>query len=93
LKKKLHPIVATYFTRDEHEHYILHSRYLIAKAYGKWKVARLEALTKIMSFKQRNKFAPGALFSKMLATKKERLIGLLGFPKSYKTRLLPFSAR
>ncbi len=73
MKKKLHPIVVTYFTRDEHEHYIPHSRYLIAKANGKRKVAKLEALTDIMSFKQGNKFAPGALISTMLATKKEKV--------------------
>jgi hypothetical protein len=43
-------IVVTYFIGDEHEHYIPHSNYLIAKTYGKRKVAKLEALTKIMSF-------------------------------------------
>jgi hypothetical protein len=73
LKKNLHLIVATYFTRDEHEHYILHSISLIAKADGKQKVARLEALTKIMSFKQGNKFAPSALISTMLAIEKEKV--------------------
>jgi hypothetical protein len=73
LKKKLHLIVATYFTKDEHEHYISHSRYLIAKVDGKHKVTRVEALTEIMSFKQGNKFAPSALISTMLATEKEKV--------------------
>jgi 1,4-dihydroxy-2-naphthoyl-CoA synthase len=34
-------VVATYFIGDEHEHYILCSCYLIAKADGRWKVTRL----------------------------------------------------
>jgi hypothetical protein len=29
------PIVATYFTGDEHEHYISHSKYFIVKANGR----------------------------------------------------------
>jgi hypothetical protein len=41
---------------------------LIAKADGKQKVARLEALMEIMSIKQGNKFVVGALISTMLAT-------------------------
>jgi hypothetical protein len=43
-KESYNPIVATYFIGDEHEHYIPHSRYLIAKGDDKQKVARLEAL-------------------------------------------------
>jgi hypothetical protein len=46
---------------------------LIAKTNGKRKVAKLEALMEIMSFKQRNKFALGALISTMLVAKKEKV--------------------
>lgn len=62
-----------YLIGNEDEHYILRSRYLIAKVDGRWKVTRLEALMEIMSFKQRNKFAPNALISTMLITKKEKV--------------------
>jgi hypothetical protein len=34
-RKSYNPIVAAYFIRDEHEHYIPRSKYLIAKANGK----------------------------------------------------------
>ncbi len=37
-RESYNPIVATYFTGNEHEHYILHSRYLISKEDGKQKV-------------------------------------------------------
>jgi hypothetical protein len=37
------------------------------------KVARLEALMEIMSFKQGNKFAPSTLISTMLVIKKEKV--------------------
>jgi hypothetical protein len=37
------------------------------------KVAKLEALMEIMSFKQGNKFALGALISTMLAIEKEKV--------------------
>jgi hypothetical protein len=67
------PIVAIYFIGDEHEHYILHSRYLIAKIDGRRKVVRLEALMEIMFFRQGNKFAPCALISTMLVVEKERV--------------------
>ncbi len=67
------PIVATYFTGNGHEHYIPHLGSLIAKADGKRKVARLEALMEIMSFRQGNKFAQGALISTMLVTEKEEM--------------------
>jgi hypothetical protein len=40
-RKSYDLVVVTYFIRDEHEHYILHSCYLIAKIDGKWKVAKL----------------------------------------------------
>ncbi len=43
-RESYNPIVATYFIGDEHEHYIQHSRYLIAKGDGKRKVAKLETL-------------------------------------------------
>lgn len=43
-KESYNSIVATYFIGDEHEHYIPHSRYLIAKGDGNRKVAKLEAL-------------------------------------------------
>jgi hypothetical protein len=46
---------------------------LIAKVDGRWKVTRLEALTDIMSFRQGNKFAPGALILTMLVAKKEKV--------------------
>jgi hypothetical protein len=46
---------------------------LITKVDGKQKVAKLEAITKIMSFRQGNKFAPSALISTMLATKNEKV--------------------
>jgi hypothetical protein len=59
-------IVATYFIGSEHEHYIPCLGHLIAKIDGKRKVTRLKKLTKIMSFKQGNKFALGALISMML---------------------------
>ncbi len=72
-KESYNPIVATYFTRDEHEHYISCSWYLIAKTNGRWKVAILETLMEIMSFKQGNKFAPGVLISTMLVAKKEKV--------------------
>jgi len=66
-------VVVTYFIRDEHEHYILHSCYLIAKIDGRQKVAILEAMTEIMSFRQGNKFVPSALISTMLAAEKEKV--------------------
>jgi hypothetical protein len=46
---------------------------LIAKVNGKWKVAILEALTKIMSFRQRNKISPTVLISIMLEIEKEKV--------------------
>jgi hypothetical protein len=46
-RESYNPIVATYFTKDEHEHYILCLGYLIAKAIGRRKVAKLEALMDI----------------------------------------------
>jgi hypothetical protein len=52
-RKNYNPIVATYFIGDDHEHYIPCSRYLTTKTNGKRKVAKLKALMKIMSFKQR----------------------------------------
>ncbi len=72
-RESYNPIVATYFIGDEHEHYILCSCYLITKVDGKHKVAKLEALTEIMFFKEANKFAPNALISTMLASKKEKV--------------------
>jgi hypothetical protein len=72
-KENDNPIVATYFIGDEHEHYIPRSRYLIAKVDGKRKVAKLEALMEIMSFKQGNKFVPNVLISTMLVVEKERV--------------------
>ncbi len=56
-KESYNLIIATYFIGDEHEHYIPYLGYLIAKTYGKQKVARLEALMEIISFRQGNKFA------------------------------------
>jgi hypothetical protein len=50
-KESYKPIVATYLIGNEHEHYIICSSYLIAKTNGKQKVAKLEALPEIMSFK------------------------------------------
>jgi mannose/fructose/N-acetylgalactosamine-specific phosphotransferase system component IID len=46
---------------------------LITKTYGKQKVAKLEALKKIMSFIQGNKFVLGALISTMLVIEKEEV--------------------
>jgi hypothetical protein len=46
---------------------------LIAKVDGKRKVAKLEALMEIMSFKQGNKFVPNVLISTMLVVEKERV--------------------
>jgi hypothetical protein len=60
-KESYNLIVATYFIRDEHEHYIPCSRNLITKADGRRKVTRLDALTEIMSFRQGNKFDPSSL--------------------------------
>jgi hypothetical protein len=60
-KESYNPIVATYFIGDEHEHYIPCLGYLITKADGRRKVTILEALTKIVSFRQGNQFNPGAL--------------------------------
>jgi hypothetical protein len=34
-RESYNPIVATYFIRDEHEHYIPHLRYMIAKTNGR----------------------------------------------------------
>jgi hypothetical protein len=52
---------------------------LIAKEDGRRKVAKLEALTEIMSFKQGNKFALGALISTMLAVEKEEVNWIIWF--------------
>ncbi len=71
-RESYNPIVVTYFIGYEHEHYIPYVRYLIAKANGRRKVAKLKALMEIMSFRQGNKFA-SALISTMLATKKEKV--------------------
>jgi hypothetical protein len=38
-RESYNPIVTTYFIGDEHEHYIPHSRYMIAKIDDRWKVA------------------------------------------------------
>jgi hypothetical protein len=78
-RESYNPIVVIYFIGDEHEHYIPCSRYLIAKEDGKQKVAKLEVLTKIMSFKQGNKFAPSALISTMLVVKKEKVNWVIWF--------------
>jgi hypothetical protein len=72
-RKSYNLIVAIYFIGNEHEPYIPCSRYLIAKRDGRQKAARLEALMEIMSFKQGNKFAPGALISTTLAIEKEKV--------------------
>jgi hypothetical protein len=72
-KESYNPIVVAYFIRDEYEHYIPHSGYLIAKVDGRQKLARLEALMEIMYFKQGNKFAPSALISTMLTIEKEKV--------------------
>jgi hypothetical protein len=45
---------------------------LIAKIDSKRKVAKLEALARIVSFSQGNKIALGALISMILTTKKEK---------------------
>jgi hypothetical protein len=80
-RENYNPIIATYFIKDEHEHYIPCLGYLIAKTNGKRKVAKLEALMEIMSFKQRNKFALGALISTMLVAEKEKVNWATWFPK------------
>jgi hypothetical protein len=67
-KESYNPIIATYFIKDEHEHYIPCSGYPIAKANGRRKVDKLEAPMDIMSFRQRNKFTLGVLISTMLVT-------------------------
>ncbi len=72
-RKSYNPIVVAYFIGYEHEHYIPYVRYLIAKVDGRQKVAKLRALMEIMSFRHGNKFAPSALISTMLATKKEKV--------------------
>jgi len=87
------PIVATYFTGDEHEHYILCSRYLIAKENGKQKVARLEALMEIMSFGRGNKFGPSVLILTMLAIEKEKVNSTSWFSLKLQKKLLLLSAR
>ncbi len=76
----------SYFTRNEQ--YIPHSRYLIAKVDGKWKVARLEALTEIMSFKQGNKFAPSALISTMLVAEKEKVNWAFWFSQKLQNKII-----
>jgi hypothetical protein len=78
-RENYNPIIEIYFIKDEHEHYIPCSSYLIAKANGKWKVVKLEALTKIMSFRQRNKFVPSVLISMMLPTEKEEMNWVVWF--------------
>jgi len=51
----------------------LHSCYLIAKADGRRRVARLETLTEITFLKEGNKFAPSALISIMLAVETKKV--------------------
>ncbi len=87
-RKKYNPIVATYFIRDEHEHYIPCLGYLIAKTNGKWKVAKLEALMEIMYFKQRNKFALGALISTMLVVEKEKVNWVAWFSQKLQNEII-----
>jgi hypothetical protein len=70
-RESYNPIVATYVIGNEHEQYIFHLGYRIAKVDGRHKLAIFKALTEIMSFKKGNKFAPGALISTMLATYKD----------------------
>jgi len=53
--------IAKYFLGGEEEHYTPHSSYLICKANGPLKVMRLESLIEILTFRQGNKYAPGAL--------------------------------
>jgi len=72
-RKSYNPIVVIYFIGNEHEHYIPHLGNLIAKVNAKWKVAILEALTKIMSFRQGNKISPTVLISIMLEIEKEKV--------------------
>jgi hypothetical protein len=62
---------------------------LIAKTNGRQKVARLEAPTDIMSFRQGNKFSFCALISTMLAVKKEKINGVVWFSQ----KLFPFNVR
>jgi hypothetical protein len=80
-KESYNPIIAIYFIGDEHEHYIPRSCYLIAKTYAKHEVARLEALMEIMSFRQGNKFTPGALISTILAVEKDEVNWVVWFSK------------
>jgi hypothetical protein len=56
-----------------------HVQAMIAKANDKRKVAILEALIEIMSFRQGNKFALGAFVSTIMATKKEEVNWVVWF--------------
>ncbi len=73
-RESCNAIVATYFIGNQHEHYTPHSNYQIAKIDDKRKVAKLEKLMDIMSFRQGNKFALSVLISTMLAIEKEEVI-------------------
>jgi hypothetical protein len=70
-RKGYNGVVATYFTKTQQDHYVFKSRYVIAQANGKARVGRLEALTKILTFCQGNRFVLCSLISMMLTTEKE----------------------
>lgn len=92
-RESYNPIIEIYFIKDDHEHYIPRSSYLITKANGKWKVARLEALTEIMSFRQRNKFAPGVLISTMLVAEKEEVNQVVWFSQKLQNEIIAIQCK
>jgi hypothetical protein len=87
-RESYNPIVATYFIKYEHKHFIPCSRYMIAKANGRQKVARLEAPTDIMSLRQGNKFVLGALILTMLVVEKEKVNGVVWFSQKLQNEII-----
>ncbi len=70
-KEGYNTTIAKYFVGEKEEHYTFHSGYVICKTNGPLKVMKLEALTKILTFKQGNKYALGTLVA-IIQTVEER---------------------
>jgi hypothetical protein len=64
-------VFATYFVGTQQDHYVFKSGYVIAQVDGKAIIKILEALKKILTFHQANRFALGSFVFVILTTEKE----------------------
>jgi hypothetical protein len=69
--ERYHGVATTYFAGTQQDHYVFKLGCMIAQADRKAKVRRLETLTKILTFRQGNRFAFSSLVSMMLIVEKE----------------------